>query len=318
MACIINLRDHLSGSMPGGNWTWLGHTWGAVGTPSTGQGTNPGTLTGDNPPVNFSGVMAGVYWFEYCGQVGNCNEDCEVLKIQVVNAVACSPEPVDYNDTVCDTDLVSYNMYSLLGITEGSFCRITSAISSGPDTINSGDITVSGSTATVDLTSYPPGQYQLTVIIRTGQTLTYPLECEDCYFENTITFTVQGCEECEVNAGAALATQVCSDDGPQVILLKNRLSGADNGGDWTYLGWNETTPGSPGAGGSTIGSLAGDNPQLDFEGMIPGYYHFEYCVENLNLEDCADCEVLIIEVTECEDPCEEVSAGEAINTTICN
>src|SRR5690606_29931418 len=74
-----------------------------------------------------------------------------------------------------------------------------------------------------------------------------------------------------------------------IALLDNML-GADSGGTWTYLGYNVVSGGSPGAGGSTVGTLTGDNPEVDFEDFTPGTYFFRYttgtgdCISNVTLK----------------------------------
>lgn len=74
-----------------------------------------------------------------------------------------------------------------------------------------------------------------------------------------------------------------------IELLDNLLS-PDPGGTWTYLGYNVLPGGSPGAGGSTVGTLTGDNPSVDFEGFTPGTYFFRYstgtgeCIDNVTLK----------------------------------
>lgn len=201
--------------------------------------------------------------------------------------------------------------------------------------------------------------------------------------------------------------------------------GVTPGGTWTYNGFNSSTQAGPfGAGGTTPPTLVGDNPELNFNGYIVGFYSFTYDVEegecedtsppliiqiirkvctpeNVNLEfcegesgvinaytalgvtftticfipnpggllsvgadvvdpsdinmtdrtidmtgyvpgnyaiqvnfiksgespqfdlDCVGCVIthqatINITITDCEDPCEEVSAGDPVNLTICN
>jgi hypothetical protein len=94
----------------------------------------------------------------------------------------------------------------------------------------------------------------------------------------------------------------------RTISLLDQMIGADLGGTWTYLGYNASFPGAPGVGGSTVGTLTGDNPEVDFEGFTPGKYHFEYCVGEA---ECELCETLIVSVKA------QGTAGTGSETTFC-
>lgn len=64
-----------------------------------------------------------------------------------------------------------------------------------------------------------------------------------------------------------------------INLRTNTLVGADTGGTWTYLGYNATNPlGNPGTGGTTPPTLVGDNPLLNTETWVAGYYFFRYTI----------------------------------------
>lgn len=57
------------------------------------------------------------------------------------------------------------------------------------------------------------------------------------------------------------------------------VPGADILGSWTFDGYSENFPGTPGSGGSDPGSLTGFAPIINTSGWTPGYYYFTYTVE---------------------------------------
>ena len=93
----------------------------------------------------------------------------------------------------------------------------------------------------------------------------------------------------------------------RIINLRSQMPGSDAGGAWSYLGYNISFPGAPGGGGSSVGTLTGDNPAVDFQGFTPGYYHFRYTVGG----ECEEQEDLIIHVQD------RGSAGTGSNAVYC-
>lgn len=72
------------------------------------------------------------------------------------------------------------------------------------------------------------------------------------------------------------------------------MAGATPGGTWTFDGFNSTTQAGPfGAGGTTPPTLVGDNPELNFNGYVVGFYKFTYEVE---VGECTDTGSVIIQV----------------------
>lgn len=98
MACLINLRtDGLSGADSGGTWTWNGHHASSdTGPFSTGTGTDPGTLTGDNPQIDFDGFIPGFYSFTYGGGEGDCGDEVDVIIAVVPSVNAGCDETLTY------------------------------------------------------------------------------------------------------------------------------------------------------------------------------------------------------------------------------
>jgi hypothetical protein len=92
------------------------------------------------------------------------------------------------------------------------------------------------------------------------------------------------------------------------ITLRDQLINSDDGGTWIYLGYSSTYPSVPGSGGSTVPSLDDDNPIIDFETYIAGYYYFEYTVTD---GECTESRIIVIRVQEGGE------AGEGENTAIC-
>jgi hypothetical protein len=77
-------------------------------------------------------------------------------------------------------------------------------------------------------------------------------------------------------------------------LRTDLLTGANVGGTWSYLGYNACDPeGTPGAGGTAPGTLTGDNPEIDTDGWIVGYYFFEY---EGGEGECADSVITVLQV----------------------
>ena len=318
MSCVVNLRDHLGSAQAGGTWTYLGgrplFPNSTVYDPAFNPSFTP-DLTGDNPSINFGGVLRGFYKFQYCGGDGNC-ADCEELIIQVLNSISVICQPVSASTQICLSDRGILPIGDALGFFPSGNCQIKNVENTGVDTIAPADIRWPFFND-VNLTSYPVGNYQLRFTIRDQFDAIYPYDCDDnCFVQVTWTITIVECEDCEITAGTPQETAICNDSATS-ILLRSRMTDANQGGTWTYLGYN-ASPGTPGAGGSMVPTLLGDNPQLIFIDFIPGYYYFQYCVTNDQIEDCEDCETLVIQVQECEDPCEDVSAGNPINLRICN
>jgi hypothetical protein len=94
MACLKNLRtDLLNGANAGGTWSYLGfHPCDPEGTPGAG-GTNPGTLSGDNPEIDPNDWIVGYYFFKYEGGQGDCAD--EVITVLQVLPKPCYPVPED-------------------------------------------------------------------------------------------------------------------------------------------------------------------------------------------------------------------------------
>lgn len=306
-SCPVFLLDRMDGASPGGTWEYLGYSTTEEGTPSIGD-DDPGTLTGDNPEVDFEGFTPGWHHFQYCGT--GCG-GCEILKVQLIPGMFCTEEPQSTYFPYCEGLTGVINLYDFLDVINTNTCKIVSAVSTGLETIDSSDITVNSSVANVDLTGYSPGSYRL--LIRFANVaafdLEYDLECDSCYAEVEATFLIFDCEVCDVNAGTPLATEVCNNAVAASRALRSRLTGAMLGGSWEFLGYSATEMGTPGGGGSTPGTLTGDNPTVNFQGFTAGWYSFQYCVVNDNLEDCEDCAIVKVHVTEC--PC-EVDAGTAL------
>lgn len=311
-SCPISLLDQMDGADPGGTWEYLGYTTDPEDTPSIGV-DDPNPLSGDNPEVDFEGFVPGFHHFEYCG--GSC-EGCEILIIQIIPGLFCSSTPADVITYQCDDFFTVVDLYDFLGISNTTTCKIISAESIGTSVIDSGDITVNSSVATVDLTGYGAGGYRLLIRFAnvTAFDLEYDLQCESCYAEAEATFILGDCTECNVEAGTGTATEICNNEVDATIALLSRMTGTTIGGEWSYLGYSATEMGTPGGGGSTPGALTGDNPVVDFFGFTVGWYSFEYCVENEAIEDCVDCGTLKIEVIEC--PC-DVTAGTGSTSEIC-
>src|SRR5690606_22858664 len=101
-------------------------------------------------------------------------------------------------------------------------------------------------------------------------------DCEGCVFSQplrTFSVVIQSCVECEVEAGTALETSVCTDDVyGNPIALYGRLTGADGGGTWTYLGYSATEMGSYTPGVDDPGTLTGFNPNVSLLGWVVGFH----------------------------------------------
>lgn len=94
----------------------------------------------------------------------------------------------------------------------------------------------------------------------------------------------------------------------KTIGLFNRLENADEGGSWEHAGYSVNFPATPGSGGSPVPTLVGDKPSVDFDGFIPGFYHFRY---KGGEGVCEDDQILIIHVLQ------SGSAGEGATVQYC-
>jgi hypothetical protein len=317
MGCAVNLLDRLTGADAGGTWTYLGFNTAQAGTPGAG-GSTVGTLTGDNPEVDFTSFTTGFYSFQYCVGEGLC-QDCITLQVRVTPST-CDPDDVDI--VWCTGDGVLVDIFTVFGVSFAGNCFIPqdTLISVGPDTVDSSDI--NQFTRQVDFTGYGAGTYIIRFRFNHFSAQPFPVDpdCDDCVAGFTaykyLTVTIQDCEDCEVEAGTALATEVCFNDADAGINLFTRLTGADGGGTWTYTGYSTTIGGSYTPGVDDPGTLVGSNPVVNFNGYTVGFHKFRYTVTNPEIEDCDDFVDLIVEVTD-DCPC-EVDAGTATNTEACN
>lgn len=105
MACVKNLRtDFLTGADTGGTWQYLGyHASNPAGTPGAG-GTDPGTLTGDNPQLDFTAYVPGFYFFRYSGGEVPCDGSVDIV-IPVAPAPCIgAPDDIAFCEANCDAD----------------------------------------------------------------------------------------------------------------------------------------------------------------------------------------------------------------------
>lgn len=83
-------------------------------------------------------------------------------------------------------------------------------------------------------------------------------------------------------------------------LRTNFLSGASAGGSWVYDGYNSSSPAGPfSSGGTTPPALVGDNPSIDFDGWIAGFYAFTY---NGGSAPCDGSQQIVVAVVQSGNP----------------
>lgn len=188
MACPINLRtDGLVGASTGGTWTFNGYHVSSPSGPFGGGGTSPGTLTGDNPAVDFSGFTPGYYSFNYAGGSGECaaEVDLVVVVLASVDAGCDATYPICEGQGGANVSLLTIkNAECSESITDDGL--VITVQSGDPDTaFDSG-------AGTIDLEDLPIGTYVFlftkSVEVPGGYTLA---DCEDCDPDTaTLTITV--------------------------------------------------------------------------------------------------------------------------------
>ena len=199
MSCPIDLQDALNTPDAGGTWTFDGfNANSANGAPGSG-GTNPGTLNGDNPSVDFGGFVPGYYFFTYSIGVGSCQDSQQTY----IHVVAVPSAGTDNTSTYCTDDDTVVGLFGQLGGNPSS---------GGTWSVPSGNTPPNGTNlgnGTLDLSQITsPGQwdfvYTTNATANNGETLA---DCaQDC--ENSATVTIIVNEGAD--AGQANPLLVCN------------------------------------------------------------------------------------------------------------
>jgi len=95
----------------------------------------------------------------------------------------------------------------------------------------------------------------------------------------------------------------------RTIYLNDTLIGNSAGGTWSYDGYSSQVSGPPSSGGTDPGDISGENPLIETEGWIAGYYFFSYTIEE---EDCEPISVQVIIAVQ-----DKGSAGTGGSETYC-
>jgi hypothetical protein len=154
-------------------------------------------------------------------------------------------------------------------------------------------------------------------VIAGATTDTY-LASEDGLYRLCITCD-GGCQKCEeiciMNgcipfvAGTENKIMICKDSCPTQLRLTH-LSGADTGGTWTQVGYNQTNESGPFVAGGTSFPLTGDNPTLSINSnTIAGYYQFKY---EGGLGSCYDSQLVRVLIVE------KQIVGTSTSITVCD
>lgn len=173
MACSKNLRtDFLMMADPLGSWSWLGFSATIGGSYSTGMGTNPGTLTGDDPLVNFEGFISGFYKFEYAPpEDATCGSP-----VSFIVPVMEQPNPgTSATSSECENSGETIELLSKLGGSPqvgGTWTLISGSPPMGTYNLPAGSFTL-GPTVV-------PGTYVFRYTIPEPSTPGYTTDCADC------------------------------------------------------------------------------------------------------------------------------------------
>ncbi len=207
MSCEINLRtDGLSGADAGGTWVWNGFNASSDEGPfSTGSGTNPGALSGDNPAIDFDGFTPGYYAFTYSGGEGDCGDE-----VTIVIAVVSSPN-AGCSDTVtyCTGNGGSaVNLLTLKNTECGESITSTNLTIEWDDSSDDPGAAYNAGAGTLDIEDLEPGTYVFTytkvAVPPDGYTLDNCPNCEASVATLTITIIAT------FTAGTANNIAVCA------------------------------------------------------------------------------------------------------------
>lgn len=201
--CQISLLSRMSGADTGGSWTFDGYAETHPSSPGSG-GTDPGTLSGDNPTLDFDGWIPGFYHFTYTIDQNECDPISETLIIQVMPAVSCTPD--DEEESYCEGETGVIDLHDIFGTSDADTCKINDIQSTGNDSVDPSDI----DGTEVDLTEYEEGNYQLTVTYGTNVSPEFQELCGSCTLTVTFTFEIENCNECEADAGEPVNTKICN------------------------------------------------------------------------------------------------------------
>lgn len=201
--CQISLLSRMSGADTGGSWTFDGYAETHPSSPGSG-GTDPGTLSGDNPTLDFDGWIPGFYHFTYTIDQNECEPISETLIIQVMPAVSCTP--VDEEESYCEGETGVIDLHDIFGTSDADTCKINDIQSTGNDSVDPSDI----DGTEVDLTEYEEGNYQLTVTYGTNVSPEFEELCGSCTLTVTFTFEIENCNECIADAGEPVNTKICN------------------------------------------------------------------------------------------------------------
>jgi len=201
--CIIGLRNRMPGSENYGTWVFDGFSSDSIGTPGAG-GTDPGTLNGNNPSINFNGFVPGFYFFTYTLEQPECEPQSEQLIIQVLPAVSCNPE----NETLeyCEGETGIIDIHDVFETAESSTCTITNIQSTGQSAIDPNDINGNE----IDLLNYSIGSYQLSITYGTDTVPEFEVSCGSCTKVVTLSISIIDCNECELEAGEPNNQLICN------------------------------------------------------------------------------------------------------------
>ena len=192
MACTFNLIDELGGTPSSGG------TWTETSTTTPDYETQGGTITnGDQGTVDFTGINAGTYTFEY-DTGGVCN-DQSIVTVTVVDGANAG---ADASVSQCTSDNTAYVLFTLLGGTPDnngtwSGTAITSAGYSdlGTPTDPTDD--------TFNPSLVPAGTYTAIYTVD-NSTADTPAGCDNCTATATITITVSAALDAGIDGTATV------------------------------------------------------------------------------------------------------------------
>ncbi len=222
MACrVVALRSRTAPfAPPGGTWEFLGFSDSPSGIPGSG-GTDPGTLTGDNPSIDVAGWDPGYYHFQYTPQGGDCVEPVTSIVWVQEQGSAGEPEGGSY----CTEDDSVINLFDHLdGETAGGLWVLSD---NSPD-----DPGGSFSDSYLDIGDIPgPGTYVFDYIVDVEGSEDFdPVDCLTCRSIASVPITVSA----PCDPGMDGTTSVTGTTGS--INLFEYLGGTpDIGGTWAQL-----------------------------------------------------------------------------------
>lgn len=233
---------------------------------------NNSGATGNYPVLNFNGVIPGTYTFQYVTQSaqGNCKEFTGTVEIIVLDC-SCPGTAIKSPGTFC-TDNAEFDLDQYKITTEPGSWKIN-ITPGGPNPATILGTTFKG-------TGKDPGTYTIQF------TLANPAG-GNCPESSTTTVTLVSPPFAILPSTINVCNQTGSGSYPIIIDLKSYISAGDKSGNWKDLN-------NSGANGSFN--------NLDFSGVSPGQYVFEYTTASATAPCKDQVYTVTVQVSDCNCP----------------